>query len=1342
MSLAQSLSCPLLIISTRFGGTDGNKWFNDVWIYDPRTNIWAQQDCIGYIPVPREGHSAALVNDVMYVLGGRTEEGKDLGDLAAFRITTRRWYTFQNMGPSPSPRSGHGMTAYGNKLIVVGGEPSTTPRDPSELSLAYILDTTKIKYPLDTPGTRSHTSRRPSVTDRAQTPSQERSASRQGVRPEPREAGNGRARRQGSQESLNSASQYQSPLDPANDSSARNGTVTAGQLSGVGPPPFQSNVPTNKISIEKSGSVRSATSQDDYARRFAPDLKNDPVSPIARVSSPFQSRGPNQLGQYTPQQSFDEGPRELPGSSAVYRQPPTGHGAQSSLDSVASSMVSVPAPNGIARQAVQNNIHARQNNYQDPGDAYAAGQRHDDLMKELETVRSKNAWYASELALARKSGYRPTSSDGPPGERGGEAFAENEKPLVEALLKMRAELSKVQDALTTQSNTAAEKIAQVQKERDAAIQEAVYAKTRIAARGNKFRDSIRNTPTPDADRSEDVNRRFASTLAAHKELLQRMQVLSAELEAEKRARQMAQESADAAHNRAQELDSHKQETVSELERLRKELHETQSVARQTASEHTQATGDMELLVIDKGELAAKLESAQETARNHTNVLASLHDAIKFSTEKATQMESRLEEERRKVQDERQQRATLEDQLAQLRTEHSLRQSELERTTSRASELESEVAHHKEEARTHREAVLTGLGRLTQNDAHNVKANDERVIVLQQHLQNTRAVMQHNQDAADRAAEKLRAAEERIAGLEAFQEQSSRDGLNVRKQLQIASREALSLKTENANLQQQLTAHKLNVTTLQVQHGALKGLLSDRGVDGSDISNRSGHDTAVNGTTNSGRLADLEAQLATTTRAHEEMRSSFERREMEANRGWEEKLATLDNDYQSAVKYLKGTEKMLSKMKQELQRYKTQNRELEDEVTRARSGTPTAGSATEANSSATTRQPENEWEAERNHLRAEIERLQHSVTSSRTQLESQISSINAAQSERDTHKTASESLQRQLATHRNDVEALRTQNNTLEARAAEAERKIQLLLDTVGSTVNNYRRNSQSAEGMLSGNFDHQPHNTGHNRDFSVASLGADSMYGGGPGEAIPPSAAGEQHDRSVPVGMQAPHTGVSHHARNSLALDNLASELETLRTHWETTAKEHRLSDRSVDLGRSMQDHPGNPDHDQQHNHEEDSSSTAGPSVRHGPTGPDPSPIAAAVHEARLLQQHEIGDVPPSPRKGMQDPASWRRKLDLGDDGEGSTRGHSAQTSTASAAASAAPERGRGFGKVDGASRLQGQEEGQDTLPQGYVIGQGQMPYASAQHLQRPQLSGSRGQSSNASEPSGEMDIA
>ncbi|KAG8784382.1 Negative regulator of mitotic exit [Serendipita sp. 405] len=71
-----------------FGGTDGSYHYNDTWAFDVNTRIWQELTCIGYIPVPREGHAAALVDDVMYVFGGRGVDGKDLNDLAAFKITT------------------------------------------------------------------------------------------------------------------------------------------------------------------------------------------------------------------------------------------------------------------------------------------------------------------------------------------------------------------------------------------------------------------------------------------------------------------------------------------------------------------------------------------------------------------------------------------------------------------------------------------------------------------------------------------------------------------------------------------------------------------------------------------------------------------------------------------------------------------------------------------------------------------------------------------------------------------------------------------------------------------------------------------------------------------------------------------------------------------------------------------------------------------------------------------------------------------------------------------------------------------------------------------------------
>lgn len=81
-------SSTLTWLHRRFGGTDGQYHYNDTWRFDLATRKWSELTCIGFIPSPREGHAAALVDDVMYVFGGRGVDGKDLGDLAAFKISS------------------------------------------------------------------------------------------------------------------------------------------------------------------------------------------------------------------------------------------------------------------------------------------------------------------------------------------------------------------------------------------------------------------------------------------------------------------------------------------------------------------------------------------------------------------------------------------------------------------------------------------------------------------------------------------------------------------------------------------------------------------------------------------------------------------------------------------------------------------------------------------------------------------------------------------------------------------------------------------------------------------------------------------------------------------------------------------------------------------------------------------------------------------------------------------------------------------------------------------------------------------------------------------------------
>ncbi len=73
----------------RFGGTDGQYHYNDTWSFDVSTRKWTELQCHGFVLAPREGHAAALVDDVMYVFGGRGIDGSDLGDLAACKLSSR-----------------------------------------------------------------------------------------------------------------------------------------------------------------------------------------------------------------------------------------------------------------------------------------------------------------------------------------------------------------------------------------------------------------------------------------------------------------------------------------------------------------------------------------------------------------------------------------------------------------------------------------------------------------------------------------------------------------------------------------------------------------------------------------------------------------------------------------------------------------------------------------------------------------------------------------------------------------------------------------------------------------------------------------------------------------------------------------------------------------------------------------------------------------------------------------------------------------------------------------------------------------------------------------------------
>ncbi|KAK3079020.1 hypothetical protein LTS18_005941, partial [Coniosporium uncinatum] len=1021
------------------------------------------------------------------------------------------------------------MTAYGASIVVLGGEPSSAPHDPKELSLAYILDTSKIRYP---PNEASQ----PSTLQGG--PGRKYSA---GAGSAPPSRGNiagppAQQARVMSPDSAQNALVQGSRLPRAAPGQAPSGPPPQQQPPQPRPNGVQVQEPTGRRPTDKAGMSPNGTRTGPYAqqsqsqsrttsrkgsregsRETTPTLRNESPTPDGPQSRSIKrSKSPPPQGSRTGSRGHSRTGSRSGSQSRVVRQ-------QSSVSTVDETPGQSDDGQGSREvQPIDSGI----------GSSPALTQQNDELLKELEAVRSKNAWYASELAFARKAGYQPNAANSPVfDERAAEAFGDDDRPLVEALFKMRAELVRVQSAIDSQAATTANKLADIEKQRNAAVSEAAYAKAKLAAHvgddsqaGTPGQDSSREFNSPDhGNRVNEMSRRLAVALQAQNELSSKADKLVSDLEAERRARFLAEDTADAAEKRATELDTYKQRIASEVESLRAELHEAQRIAREESANKAEAMSTSRLLEIDHKELTSKHSRLMDDSQNHATILQSLHEAVTASTDKASLLERKLEEERTG-------RADLEQKLTKLQSEHDERAAHLETTTRRLRDAEELAEKHAAEATSHRQAVLAGFGSssnsrsITDNDT---SALDERIVVLQQQVDAANAMARTNQEAADTAANKLRRAEERIAGLEAYQEQTSRESLGIRKQLQAAVREVQAHTQEKGELQRAMEQHKLEATATEVQLKTLKDLLEERGIPtsaGGDRRSRVLDSPGFSGATRFGtpelnRVRELERQLDESQRAHEEVRKEFEMREEGMNREWEEKLMALESDQQAAVKYVRGIEKMLAKMKTELQKTRGRNEDLERQLHAAGGADGAAARGLGGNNSVGV--GEGAWRQERETLKQEIADLQSNVEISVTNLEGQINtlkqSLHEAQHEREELHSESRQLQQQHAQQmdalsdrsRAELEHLRLENAMLAERTRDAESKVQLFLDQFESSVDSYRRQSRlepddDGMSMLNGRHPGHPdhaggggHGHGHSR---VKSLGGDSVYSEAPTE--------------------------------------------------------------------------------------------------------------------------------------------------------------------------------------------------------------------------------------------------
>lgn len=96
----------------------GSSWSGEVQAYDPATNTWTTK---ASIPTKRAGLGTGVVNGLIYAVGGVPIPGDTQGFLStveAYDPITNKWTTNAKM---PTPRTELGVGVLGNTLYAIGG---------------------------------------------------------------------------------------------------------------------------------------------------------------------------------------------------------------------------------------------------------------------------------------------------------------------------------------------------------------------------------------------------------------------------------------------------------------------------------------------------------------------------------------------------------------------------------------------------------------------------------------------------------------------------------------------------------------------------------------------------------------------------------------------------------------------------------------------------------------------------------------------------------------------------------------------------------------------------------------------------------------------------------------------------------------------------------------------------------------------------------------------------------------------------------------------------------------------------------------------------------------------
>ncbi|KAJ4485930.1 hypothetical protein J3R30DRAFT_3282095 [Lentinula aciculospora] len=1062
-----------------FGGTDGQYHYNDTWSFDLNTKKWSELTCIGFIPAPREGHAAALVDDVIYVFGGRGVDGKDLNDLAAFKLSNQRWYMFQNMGPAPSGRSGHAMASIGTRVFVLGGE-SFTPSKLEDANFIHVLDTKHIKYPdANKPQqngnpSQQHVSRKSSVSSPA-FPQQ--------------------SQQQGSgSPSVGIGAPYTRSMSPATQGSDSEDIRRA-----VSPTNARSMKPVNGVTTQPfpvnpnkgKGPIRPRREDDDGAGTDdGVDVATSESGVRERAISPEQSvmgraKSPQYIRGVSPNGTDAGGAPNMVTMALNGRSSPAVDRARPPVDAFYSPHS--PHVNGHIRSGSRNG---------------SVGNVTADLVRdlktkeiEMESMKRQMTWMKEALGKAARAGFVYTERD--IGDIVNGSSADNE-----LVLKFKQFRAQMQITMVEQAKQASEHVADAERMKVSAAQEAAYYRSKIAAlESSNESEALRL----ERQRVADLERNMSALMNERWMQDRKINELSDSVALHTTLYEQAEARSVEASKRADMLDESNERLLLQHSDLQQRHAALDGQFRSHADKLLSTSSSFQQSQAEADAARAQVDDLIRSRDQHIRALEQARDALRAAASRADEADEQYQHARERIN-------SLETDLADLRGEVEIRTSEVESVRTRLAEVENLWAKSREEADSLRTMTTGSLGELL--DSHRDLRSDEdrltrghveRMEAVEEECASLRQLLKDANQRVEESQTQVMEERRRLWEHEAQQSSLLSQIVALRAQLSNAITEGGDLRQRVAQRDDDLQNKVKESSESTVKLAMLRNYMAENGLsvneDDLDLPSRSRSNAA-----SPALVEALESKLADRTRLHEDTERELarvvrrnrevedqvahlssqlkrvrsappssgeasndaearaeqaERKLEETERTYKTRMQTMEEDYQLAVHYVKGTEKMMRRMREELTKQKNSNTTLQTELDAARAGKPRANGRTTPSSddgseAMRTQVAETQWQLHR--VQTENAELRARLDSLETELETLRDSLVASQRESDDRLTQAEELQLEVERLQSSLliarggngetmlEKISNENTTLRRENEQLSHKIGLLLE--------------------------------------------------------------------------------------------------------------------------------------------------------------------------------------------------------------------------------------------------------------------------------------------------------